>query len=80
MTAQDDRVVIEGIVRMTHKGELKMWVTDPVPATNKKVEFHLCVSQKWENGKIAAYQNYFSPMSILGQLGITDNIAWLASS
>jgi predicted ester cyclase len=80
MTAQDDRVVIEGIVRMTHTGDLTIWVKDPVPATNKKVEFGLCGIATWKNGKITEYRTYMSPMAILGQLGITDNIAWPASS
>jgi len=35
MLAQDNCVVTEAMVRATHTGTLKMWVTEPVPATKK---------------------------------------------
>jgi len=76
MTAQDDRVVIEGHVHLTHRGTLNMWVTKPVPATGKEVIFSLVAIGKWKDGKLTEYHTYMCAMQILNQLGITENIDW----
>ena len=76
MTAQDDRVVIEAIDTGTHLGELDWWVKEPVPPTNKKIKFSSCTVLFCENGKMIKYHVYLSPLIILGQLGIRENIDW----
>jgi len=76
ITAQDDRVVVEAIVRATHAGPLKMWVKEPVPATNRKIEFHVCEIGLWENGKLKGGRNYVNVADIISQLGVSDSFDW----
>ena len=76
MTAQDDRVFIEAIDTGTHLGDLTWWVKEPVPPTKKKIKFQSCTVLICENGKLIKYYVYLNPMTILGQLGIRENIDW----
>ena len=76
ITAQDDRVVVDAIVRATHAGPLKMWVKEPVPATNRKIEFHVCEIGFWENGKVKGGRNYIDVADIISQLGVSDSFDW----
>lgn len=76
ITAQDDRVVVESIVRATHAGPLKMWVKEPVPATNRKIEFHVCEIGLWENGKVKEIRSYVDVADIISQLGASDSFDW----
>ena len=80
MTAQDAYITTEAIVRATHTGPLKLWVTEPVPATGKKIEFPYCSVGRWENGKLQELHVYLNEFLILKQLGISKNIDWLISS
>ncbi len=75
-TAQDDIVVVEAIVSATHMGPLKFWVSEPIPATNKKIEFHVCEVSQWENGKLKDIKAYLDRGQILKQLGIIDKVDW----
>lgn len=75
-TAQDDRVVLEAIVRATHSGPLKFWVTEPVPATYKKIEFHICEISQWSKGKLKEIRAYLDRGQILRQLGVEDRVDW----
>jgi len=75
-TAQDDRVVLEAIVRATHLGPLKLWVTDILPATGKKIEFPICEVEQWKDGKLKNIQAYLDRGRILKQLGILDKVDW----
>lgn len=76
--ADGDLVITELIVRATHLGTLKFWVTEPFPATKKKIEFHYCSAGQWENGKLIELRNYVNAATILGQLGVTETIDWNA--
>ena len=76
VTAQDDRVVAESIVRATHTGPLKMWVKEPVPATNRKIEFHICEISLWENGQVKGIRSYVDVADIISQLGVSDSFDW----
>ena len=76
MFAQGAYVVTEAVVRATHTGTLKMWVTKPVPATGKRIEFPYCSIGRWENGKLQELHVYVNECLILKQLGITENIDW----
>ena len=76
VTAQDDRVVGEAIVRATHTGTLKMWVKEPVPATNRRIEFHVCEIILWENGKLKGIRSYVDVADIISQLGVSDSFDW----
>ncbi len=75
-TAQDDRVVLEAIVSATHLGSLKLWVTEPIPATNRKIEFPVCEVFHWENGKLKDLQAYLDRGRIIKQLGIEAKVDW----
>jgi predicted ester cyclase len=77
-TAQDDRVILEAIVRMSHLGPLKFWVTDNLPATGKTIEFPICEVTHWKDGKLINIQAYFDRGRILKQLGIVDKVDWEA--
>lgn len=74
MTAQDDRVVVEAIVRATHAGPLNMWVKHPIPATNKKIEFPYCSVGQYKNGKLVELRTYIDIFNILDQLGIAEQV------
>lgn len=74
MTIQGSFVTTEAIVHATHTGPLTMWVKEPVPPTNKKIEFPYCSVGRWENGKLQELHIYVNELLILKQLGITDNI------
>lgn len=76
MTAQDDCVVAEAIVRATHAGPLRMWVKEPIPATNRRIEFQVCEVAHWENGKLTGLKAYFDVSSIIGQLGLSESFDW----
>jgi predicted ester cyclase len=77
MTAQGNLVVTESIVRATHTGPLETWVSQSVPATNKKIEFPLCNVGEYENGKLKKLRSYgFSPANVLRQLGVIDLADW----
>ena len=76
ITAQDNRVVVEATVRATHTGPLRMWVTEPVSATNKKIEFAYCSIGYWENGKLRELRQYVDTASIVSQLGVSDHFDW----
>lgn len=75
-TAQDDRVVLEAIVSATHLGPLRFWVTEPIPATNKKIEFQICEVALWKKGKLKDIKAYFDRGIILKQLGVEDKVDW----
>ena len=75
-TAQDDRVVLEAIVRATHLGTLNFWVTEPLPATNRKIEFPICEIFHWKNGKLKKIQAYLDRGRIFKQLGFEDRVDW----
>lgn len=74
--AQDDIVVVDAIVSATLMGPLKFWVTESIPATNKKIEFHICEVSRWKNGKLKDIKAYVDRGQILKQLGIEDRVDW----
>ena len=77
MTAQEERVAVQAVVRATHSGPLKTWVVEPVPATNKKIEFPYCSVGQWENGKLKKLHVYINVGGIISQLGVKpDNVDW----
>ena len=75
-TGQDDRVVLEAILSATHLGSLKLWVIEPIPATNRKIEFPVCEVFHWENGKLKDLQAYLDRGRIIKQLGIEAKVDW----
>ncbi len=75
-TAQGERVVLEAILRATHLGPLKFWVTEPIPATNKKIEFRVCEVFHWKDGKLKDIEAYLDRGRILKQLGIEAKVDW----
>jgi predicted ester cyclase len=75
-TAQDERVVLEAILRATHLGPLKFWVTESIPATNKKIEFLVCEVFQWKNGKLKDIQAYLDRGHILKQLDLEAKVDW----
>lgn len=75
-TAQNDIVVLEAVVTATHLGTLKFWIPENIPATNKKIEFHICEVFEWEKGKLKDIQAYFDRVQIFKQLGIADHVDW----
>jgi predicted ester cyclase len=75
-TAQDDRVVLEAIVSATHLGSLKLWVTEPIPPTKRKIVFPVCELFHWENGKLKDLQAYLDRGRIMKQLGIEPKVDW----
>jgi predicted ester cyclase len=75
-TAQGDRVVLEAIVRATHLGLLNLWVAEPLPATNKKIEFPICEVFQWKDGKLKGIQAYMDFAQIWKQLGIEAEVDW----
>lgn len=76
MFAHGAYVITEVVVRATHTGMLKIWVTKPVPATGKKIEFPYCSVGCWENGKLQELNVYVNEFLIRKQLGITENMDW----
>jgi predicted ester cyclase len=69
-------VVLEAVVSATHLGPLKFWVTENIPPTNKKIEFHICEVEQWANGKLKDIRAYVDRVRILKQLGIVGKGDW----
>ena len=75
-TAQDDRVVLEAKVTATHLGTLKLWVTEPQPPTNRKIEFPICEILLWNNGKLRDIKAFWDRGRVIKQLGIEAKVDW----
>jgi predicted ester cyclase len=64
MTAEGDFVIIHGVFRGTHKGEIF-----GIPATHRKVEYPMMVKYHVLNNKIIDVWPMFDQMSLFEQLG-----------
>jgi predicted ester cyclase len=64
MTAEGDFVIIHGIFRGTHRGEIF-----GIPATFRKIEYQMMVKYHIENQKIINAWPMFDQMALYEQLG-----------
>ncbi len=64
MTAEGDFVIIHGVFRGTHKGEIF-----GIPATHRKVEYPMMVKYHILNNKIIDAWPMFDQMALFEQLG-----------
>ena len=64
----DDAVIVEAIIRGTHKGPLRS-----LPPTGREWESRICAMFLFEEDKLVCERVYFDQLSVLEQLGIARN-------
>jgi predicted ester cyclase len=64
MIAEGDKIVVRGVVRGTHKGDLM-----GIPPTGKQVEFPLMLIYRVAGGKIVEHWMVADQLSLMQQLG-----------
>jgi predicted ester cyclase len=67
MTAEGDNVIIHGILRGTHKGEIFS-----IPATNRKIELPMMVKYHIQNDKITNAWPMVDQLALFEQLGVIN--------
>jgi steroid delta-isomerase-like uncharacterized protein len=67
---EGDWVFASYTVTGTHKGNLPGPGGKTISPTNKRIEFPLGTTTRFENGKIAEEHNYFDRLTMLAQLGV----------
>jgi steroid delta-isomerase-like uncharacterized protein len=64
----DDAVIVEAIIRGTHKGPLRS-----LPPTGREWESRICAMFLFEEDKLLCERVYFDQLTVLEQLGIARN-------
>ena len=64
----DDAVIVEAIIRGTHKGPLRS-----LPPTGREWESRICAMFLFEEDKLVCERVYFDQLTVLEQLGIARN-------
>ena len=64
-----DMVVVEAVGHGTHDGPLA-GPEGEVPATGRRIEVPFCMLFRVRNGQIAESREYYSPMTMMIQLGL----------
>jgi steroid delta-isomerase-like uncharacterized protein len=67
LLADEDRVMYEAELTMTHEGEF-----EGIPATGREVEIREMANCYAADGRIQEYRVYFNQQDVFEQLGLTD--------
>ena len=69
----DNVVIVELSLNGTHKGDLILPI-GTIPATGKKIHAPCCDVFKLKDGKVVSFDCYLVASTILGQLGVIENL------
>ena len=69
----DNVVIVELSLNGTQKGDLVLPV-GTIPATGKKIHAPCCDVFKFKDGKVVSFDCYLVASTILGQLGVLENL------